>query len=71
MVTYRCDICHRKVKEEELETLILYKRSIDYCDKCATKANAIKNALKKSIRFYYNELDKQIQEAEKNILLRK
>lgn len=68
MVSYECDICRKKVKEDELETLILFKRSIDYCKNCKDKAMKIKKTLIKSRNYYEKEMYKNLEIAEKNIL---
>ena len=66
MIIYKCDLC--KQKTDKIETLILYSKSIDYCDKCEAEANKIKKAMQSSIDFYEKEKDKQLREAENNIL---
>ena len=68
MIIYKCDIC--KKKAEKIESVILYKTKLDYCDNCRTIANKIRKALSKSIEYYNSEADKEIIEAEKNILRR-
>lgn len=68
MIIYKCDLCKKQVGK--IETLILYSRSIDYCDNCKTIATKIKKAMQNSIAFYEKEKDKQLKEAEINILRR-
>lgn len=68
MIIYKCDICKKKV--EKIESVILYKTKLDYCENCKTTANKIRKALSKSIEYYNSEADKEIIEAEKNILRR-
>jgi hypothetical protein len=66
MIIYKCDICRKEA--EKIESIVLYKTTLDYCEKCKTKANKIRKAMANSIAYYKNEADKQIIEAEKNIL---
>lgn len=66
--TYKCDLCEKKVKQ--LESIVLYKTKLDYCEDCKIKANKIKKAMANSIEYYKKEADKQIVEAENNILWR-
>lgn len=68
MIIYKCDIC--KKKAEKIESVILYKIKLDYCENCKTTANKIRKALSKSIVYYNTESDKHIVEAEKNIIRR-
>lgn len=68
MIIYKCDICKKKV--EKIESVVLYKTKLDYCENCSTVANKIRKALSKSIEYYNSEADKEIIEAEKNILRR-
>lgn len=68
MIIYKCDICRKKV--DKIESVVLYKTKIDYCESCRTTANKITKLLSKSIEYYNSEADKEIIEAEKNILRR-
>lgn len=68
MIIYKCDIC--KKKAETIESVVLYKTKLDYCEKCKTTANKIRKAISKSIEYYKGESDKQIAQAEINILRR-
>lgn len=66
MIIYKCDICGKEF--HELETIVLYSQRIDYCEDCKSKATKMKQAMKNSIKYYNNEADRQIREAEKNII---
>lgn len=68
MIIYKCDIC--KKNADKVESIVLYKAKLDYCEKCKTKANKIKKAMANSITYYKNEADKQITAAENNIIRR-
>lgn len=66
MIIYKCDICKKQV--DHIDSIVLYKTKLDYCKNCETKANKIKKAMANSITYYKSEADKQILEAENNIL---
>lgn len=72
MIIFRCDIC--KKNTVNLKSIVLHKKSIDYCPECERKAENIKSRFEKIIKqenvqyesrlrnaeqnFYYNELKK-------------
>jgi hypothetical protein len=66
MIIYKCDLCNKEVNK--IDSLILYKRTVDYCSDCIQKAKVIRNAMKHSIDFYKEEANKNIEQAEQNIL---
>ena len=66
MIIYKCDLCKKEVRR--IESLILYKQAIDYCEECRVKAKVIRNSMKNSIDFYKEEANKNIEQAEENIL---
>lgn len=68
MIIYKCDLCKKKVSK--IDSIILYKTNLDYCEECKVTVNKIKKAVSKSIEYYKREADKQISEAEINILRR-
>ena len=59
-----CDIC----KKPATDTIILYRRKIDYCDNCKSKAAKIRRAIRNSIKYYNDVANKNIIEAEQRIL---
>lgn len=67
MVIYKCDLCKKEVSLR-MDTLVLYKHTIDYCEDCRVKAKVIRNSMKNSIDFYKEEANKNIEQAEENIL---
>lgn len=68
MIIYKCDICKKRVGK--IESIVLYKTRLDYCNNCELIANKIKKSISNSIEYYNSEADKQIMEAETNILRR-
>ena len=65
-----CDFC--KKPSDNIQTIILYTKSLDYCNEseCKEKAKQIKRAMKHSIKYYQSEADRDIREAEINIIRR-
>ena len=49
MIIQQCDICKRKVPI--LDTVVLYKKSIDYCEKCKNKVEKAKKEYEKEIEY--------------------
>ena len=70
MVTYKCDGCGKEVKENEIDTMIICKQTIDYCRGCRVQVNRLKTAYIKSRNYYEEEFYKNIEEAEKNIYIK-
>ncbi len=66
MIIYKCDLCKKEVSK--IESLILYKHTVDYCSNCIQKAKVIRNAMKHSIEYFKAEANKNIEQAEENIL---
>jgi len=66
MIIYKCDLCKKQV--EKIETVILYHKSIDFCENCKVKATKMKRAMQKSRKYYNEKLEEELQEAENNIL---
>ena len=66
MIIYKCDLC--KKETNKIDSLILYKHTVDYCSDCIQKAKVIRRAMKHSIDFYRAEANKNIEESEEKIL---
>ncbi len=66
MILYKCDICGKEFNN--LESIVLYSKRIDYCEDCVKEAYRMSQAMKDSIKYYNEEADRQIREAEKNII---
>ena len=68
MIIQKCDICGDVVSR--VNTVILYKDYIDYCnkDKCKTKIEKIVNEFKKEIDFEYNILFNSLSHKEEKII---
>ena len=66
MIIQQCDICKRKVPI--LDTVVLYKKSIDYCEKCKDKVEKIKKEYKKEMEYEYCVLDSRLKSKERNLI---
>lgn len=68
MIIFKCDLCNKQV--EEIESIVLYKTRLDYCQECKAKAKRIKRVVANSIKYYKEQTEKKIEESEKNTLRR-
>lgn len=66
MIIQQCDICKRKVPI--LDTAVLYKKSIDYCEKCKNKVEKAKQEYKKEMEYEYCVLDSRLKSKERNLI---
>lgn len=62
----KCDICNKKTVN--LETIILYNKSITYCDKCEKKVLNAKLKFKREVNYQNTLLDINLKNAEKKIV---
>ena len=66
MIIQQCDICKRKVPI--LDTVVLYKKSIDYCEKCKNKVEKAKQEYKREMEYEYCTLDSRLKSKERNLI---
>jgi len=66
MIIQQCDICKRKVPI--LDTVVLYKKSIDYCEKCKNKVEKAKQEYKREMEYEYCVLDSRLKSKERNLI---
>lgn len=66
MIIQQCDICKRKVPI--LDTVVLYKKSIDYCEKCKNKVEKARQEYKREIEYEYCVLDSRLKSKERNLI---
>lgn len=66
MIIQQCDICKRKVPI--LDTVVLYKKSIDYCEKCKNKVEKAKQEYKREMECEYCVLDSRLKSKERNLI---
>lgn len=66
MIKFQCDIC--KKETIKLETIVLYKKTINYCDKCMKKAYKLKCDVQKELNYKNFMFDNYMTHKEKEIL---
>ena len=66
MIIQQCDICKWKVPI--LDTVVLYKKSIDYCEKCKNKVEKARQEYKREIEYEYCVLDSRLKSKERNLI---
>ena len=63
MIIQKCDICNREVPI--LDNIILYKKPIDYCNRCRDKIEKAKQEYKREIEYEYCILDSKLKKQRK------
>lgn len=66
MIIQKCDLCNKIVPY--LDTVVLYKRSFDYCKDCKKEAEKIMEEYNKEIKYENVILDSRLKSKEKNII---
>jgi hypothetical protein len=66
MIREQCDICKREVFISD--TIILYKKPIDYCIRCREKVEKIKREYKREIEYEYCVLDSRLRAKERELI---
>ena len=66
MIIKKCDVCKKEV--DYLNTVILYKTPIDYCNKCKNKIQNLIEDFKKEVAFENVMLDNNLKQKEKKYL---
>lgn len=66
MIIIKCDLCNKKYNH--INSLVLYSKKIDYCDKCSKKIEQIKDEIKKEIKVQEIFFDSAIKDKEKQLL---
>ena len=66
MIIQKCDICLREV--DNLNTIVLYKQPIEYCNKCNKKVEELAKEFKKEIDFENTVLDATLKQREKTYI---
>ena len=66
MIIQQCDICKREVPT--LDTVVLYKKPIDYCERCKNKVEKIEQEYKKEMEYEYCVLDSRLKSKERNLI---
>lgn len=66
MEKLQCDIC--KKETVNLDTIILYNKTITYCDKCEEKVLKVKLQFKREVNYQNTLLDINLKNAEKRLI---
>lgn len=66
MEKLQCDICKRETVN--LDTIILYNKTITYCDKCEEKVLKSKLQFKREVNYQNTLLDINLKNAEKRLI---
>lgn len=66
MEKLQCDIC--KKETVNLDTIILYNKTITYCDKCEEKVLKSKLQFKREVNYQNTLLDINLKNAEKRLI---
>jgi NAD-dependent SIR2 family protein deacetylase len=66
MEKLQCDIC--KKRTVNLDTIILYNKTITYCDKCEEKVLKSKLQFKREVNYQNTLLDINLKNAEKRLI---
>lgn len=66
MIIKRCDFCKKDV--DYINTVVLYKKSIDFCEKCRNKAEKVIKDFEREINYENTMKDISLRNKEKNYL---
>lgn len=68
-MSFKCDLCGKKTTT--LRTVVLYKKSIDYCSSCERKMKKLLEEFRGEMRVRYLSYEKSIKELEEEFLEKK
>ena len=63
-IVQKCDICNKN--SNNLQTIILHKKTFDYCPLCENKAREIKEQFKKEMQQEYLLFESRLKKLENN-----
>ena len=66
MIIQICDICNKEVKQ--LETIVMYKQPIEYCDKCKEKVQEKLKEFENEIKFEREVMNASLKSKEKKYI---
>lgn len=66
MIKFKCDICNKNTTT--LETVILHKRTIDFCTDCKQKVDNIVEEFYKEKLQEYLKYEQRLKQIEKDII---
>lgn len=66
MIIQICDVCNKEVKQ--LETIVMYKQPIEYCDKCKEKVQEKLKEFENEIKFEREVMNASLKSKEKKYI---
>lgn len=63
MIKFKCDLCQKETTG--IKTMILNKKSIDYCKECEKRAERIKEEFRKIMKYEYLQYENSLKKKEK------
>ena len=66
MIIQKCDICLKEVKQ--LNTIVMYKQPIEYCDKCKVKVEEFAREFGKEINFEREVMNASLRSKEREYI---
>lgn len=69
MIIQRCDLCNKQ--SSFLQSMVLHKKTIDYCSACKEKAEQIKEDFRQVIKQEYMIYESRLRKAEQDFYYKK
>ncbi len=66
MIIFKCDICG--MQTDKLDSIILYKKKIDYCKNCKEIAKIFRDKFQKELIHMNKEYDLDLRQMENNFI---
>ena len=66
MIIQKCDICLKEVKQ--LNTIVMYKQPIEYCDKCKEKVEEFVREFSREINFEREVMNASLRSKERDYI---
>lgn len=66
MIIQICDICNKEVKQ--LNTIVMYKQPIEYCDKCKEKVQKKLKEFENEVKFQRELMNASLRKKEMNLM---
>lgn len=66
MIIQICDICNKEVKY--LNTIVMYKQPIEYCDKCKEKVQEKLKEFENEVKFQRELMNASLRKKEMNLI---
>ena len=66
MIIIKCDLCNKEYNH--INSLVLYSKKIDYCDKCIKKIEKIRAEFNREIKYQETLFDISLKTKEKQLI---